>query len=153
MNTISDEVLSKFRDAAIEFFGPVAARNGLRLVATSLTEYAIPLRELTVRVRLIPSHIPDPVVSVFANDPRWIKESRLGSWGVNLLKFVQYQNPNFDFTDARLGSKADLRTKMGLLAELLAKYCEPLFRGDVFLWNSTSRSAEQELAQKSNAGI
>jgi hypothetical protein len=150
MKAISDEIVAKFRDAAFEFFAPLAEKHGLRFVVTDLTEYSIPMKDLTVRIRLIPSHIPDPVVSVYANDPKWIRESPLGSWGVNLLKFVQYQDANYNFADSKLSSRAELRMKMTLLADLLNKYCETLLRGDSSLWQKVLSCAEEEVFRRSN---
>jgi hypothetical protein len=146
---MKEEIVADFRNAALRFFAPIAEKHGSSFVATSSTEYSISLKGLTLRVRLIPSHVPDPVVSVFADDAKWMRESPLASWGVNLLKFVQYQDEQFNFADARLGSRADLHVKMAFLAELLTKYCEPLLRGDSSLWQSVARRAEDEVIQRS----
>lgn len=146
---MNEEIVADFRNAALGFFAPIAEKHGRSFVATSSNEYAMSLNGLTLRVRLIPSHVPDPVVSVFADDAKWMRESHLASWGVNLLKFVQYQDEHFDFADPRLGSRADLRIKMAFLAELLTKYCEALLRGDSSLWQSVARRAEDEVIQRS----
>jgi len=147
MNSSEEKNISVFRDAVLEFFAPVAERHGLQVVAVGLTEYAIPLGDLTVRIRLIPSHVPGPVVALFSNDPRWIAESPLGSWGVSLLKFVQYREPCFDFQDERLGNRTTIPAKVQFLAELLGKYCDQVLEGDRHLWQTVSRQAEEEMTR------
>lgn len=145
MRSSTEDYVGKFRDASIAFFGPLAEKHGLKLVASNLTEYSIPMKELTVRVRLIPSHVPDAVVSVFSNDPKWLENSPLRSWGVNILNFVQIQDPQFDFADSRLSNSAEISVKMALLAELVSKYCEPLFHGDLSLWHRVANATEEKV--------
>lgn len=150
MKAIKEEVASDFRKAALDFFAPIAEKHGRILAATSSTEYSISAKGLTIRIQLIPSHLPDPVVSVIADDAKWMRKSPLATWGVNLLKFVEYQDKHFNFADARLSSRTELRVKIAFLAELLSKYCEPLLRGDSSLWQNVSSRAEEEIAQRLN---
>lgn len=147
MNAQSEETISNFRNTAIKYFDPIAKLYGGKLVATGLTEYSIPLDGISLRIQLIPSHIPDLAVSFFSNDSKWLRESALSDWGVNLLKFVQYGNANFNFKDKRLSSRAEIGEKMAILSELLVTYCEPLLRGDLSLWGRVSSLVEKEVAE------
>ena len=85
--------------ASEQIFRLVAERHNLHLFSAGSDYYYIPLQEFTVRIRNLPSEMTVPSVAVFSNDLCWLDESPLRRNGVDFLKFIRYQEPEFNFTD------------------------------------------------------